>query len=158
MPRTVAIPPLCRLEEWSRCWFGLEAEFDINPLISFKCTMIHYLRQDPISGALGKLCERQTEVVWSKPCPRQHESSSQPTTAGFCKGRQHCFECWNWLEENLDVFHFFLQFFSPQFISHVSPTKQGITKGKIQSIFDLHLQSLHHRHCKLPKCGRWVFS
>lgn len=36
---------------------------NINPLLSFKCTMIHYLRQDPISGALGKLCERQAEVV-----------------------------------------------------------------------------------------------
>lgn len=62
MPRTAAVPSLCRLEESSRCWFGLEAEFDINPLISFKCTMIHYLRQDPISGALGKLYERQAEV------------------------------------------------------------------------------------------------
>lgn len=103
----------CRLEEWSRQWFGLEAEFDINPLLSFKCTMIHYLRQDPISGALRKLCERQAEVVWSKLCPRQHESSSQPTTAGFCKGRQHRFEGWNWLQGNLDVFHFFPNFFFP---------------------------------------------
>lgn len=69
MPGTVAVPPLCRLEEcvWIRGtvwrWFGLEAEFDINPLLSFKCSMIHYLRRDPISGALGKLCERQAEVV-----------------------------------------------------------------------------------------------
>lgn len=158
MPGIVAALPHCTQEEWSRCWFGSESEFDVNPLISFKCIMIHYLRQDPISGAWKKLCERQAEVVWSKLCPRQRESASQPTTAGFCKGRQHRFECWNWLEGSLDVLHFSPNIFPPQLISHVSPTQQGITKGQIQFRFHLHLQSLHHLHWRLPKCGRWVFS
>lgn len=45
----------------------------------------------------------------------------------------------------------FSPFSPPQLISHVSPTNQGITKGQIQFIFDLHLQSLHHPHCRLPK-------
>lgn len=118
-------------EEWSGCWLGLDAELNTNPLISFKYIMIHYLRQDPISGAWRKLCERQAEVGWSKLRPRQHERASQPTASGFCKGRQLQFDCWGWLEGNLDVFLFF---FFPivlpsQIISHVNPTQQGITKG-----------------------------
>ena len=153
MPRIAAALPHC-VRDWpSRCCLGLEAEFDVNPLISFKCIMIHYLRQNPISGERRKLCEKQAEVVWSKLRPRQRESTSQPPTAGFCTGRQHGSECWSRLEGNLDVFHF-----RRRLISHVSPTQQGITKGQIQLGFHLHLQSLRHLHWRLPKCGRQVFS